>query len=54
VCSVDLPEALDLLALGTVADAVLDRVIPLGELVDEGIRPLAERRARGKIVVRPD
>jgi (R,R)-butanediol dehydrogenase/meso-butanediol dehydrogenase/diacetyl reductase len=54
VCSVDLPEAIDLLALGTVADAVLDRVIPLGELVDEGIRPLAERRARGKIVVRPD
>jgi (R,R)-butanediol dehydrogenase/meso-butanediol dehydrogenase/diacetyl reductase len=54
VCSVDLPEAVDLLALGSVADAVLDRVIPLGELVDEGIRPLAERRARGKIVVRPD
>jgi (R,R)-butanediol dehydrogenase/meso-butanediol dehydrogenase/diacetyl reductase len=53
VCSVDLPEAVDLLALGSVADAVLDRVIPLGELVEEGIRPLAERRARGKIVVRP-
>jgi len=54
VCSVDLPEAVDLLALGSVADAVLDRVIPLGELVDQGIRPLAERRARGKIVVRLD
>jgi len=54
VCSVDLPEAVELLSLGTVADAVLDRVIPLDELVDEGIRPLAERRARGKIVVRPD
>jgi len=54
VCSVDLPEALDLLAPGTVADAVLDRVIGLDELVDEGIRPLAERRARGKIVVRPN
>jgi threonine dehydrogenase-like Zn-dependent dehydrogenase len=53
VCGIDLPEAVDLLALGTVADAVLDRVIPLDELVDEGIRPLAERRARGKIVVRP-
>jgi len=54
VCSVDLPEAVDLLALGSVADAVLDRVIALEELVDEGIRPLVERRARGKIVVRPD
>jgi len=54
VCAVDLPEAVDLLALGTVADAVLDRVIPLDALVDEGIRPIAERRARGKIVVRPN
>ena len=54
VCGIDLPEAVDLLALGTVADVVLDRVIPLDELVDEGIRPLAERRARGKIVVRPN
>src|SRR5262249_4162090 len=54
VCSIDLPDAIDLLALGAVADAVLDRVIPLGELVAEGIRPLAERRARGKILVLPN
>jgi (R,R)-butanediol dehydrogenase / meso-butanediol dehydrogenase / diacetyl reductase len=52
VCAVDLPEAIDLLALGPIAEAVLDRVIPLDALVDEGIRPLAERTARGKIVVR--
>ena len=52
VCAVDLPEAIDLLALGPIAEAVLDRVIPLDALVDDGIRPLAERTARGKIVVR--
>lgn len=52
VCAVDLPEAIDLLALGTIAETVLDRVIPLDALVDEGIRPLADRTARGKIVVR--
>jgi threonine dehydrogenase-like Zn-dependent dehydrogenase len=52
VCAVDLAEAIDLLALGPIAEAVLDRVIPLDALVDDGIRPLAERTARGKIVVR--
>jgi threonine dehydrogenase-like Zn-dependent dehydrogenase len=52
VCAVDLPEAIDLLALGSIAPLVLDRVIPLDALVDDGIRPLAERTARGKIVVR--
>jgi (R,R)-butanediol dehydrogenase / meso-butanediol dehydrogenase / diacetyl reductase len=52
VCAVDLPEAIDLLALGPIADAVLDRVIPLDALVDDGIRALAEGMARGKIVVR--
>jgi len=33
------------------ADIVLDRVIALADLVDGGIRPLAERTARGKIIV---
>ena len=53
VCDVDLPEAVDLLARTSLAQTVLDRVIPLDALVDEGIRPLAERTARGKIVVDP-
>jgi (R,R)-butanediol dehydrogenase / meso-butanediol dehydrogenase / diacetyl reductase len=53
VCDVDLPESLDLLASSDVADVVIDRVIPLEHLVDEGIRPLAEGTARGKIVVAP-
>jgi len=33
------------------AATVLGDVIPLGDLVDGGLRPLAERKARGKIVV---
>jgi (R,R)-butanediol dehydrogenase/meso-butanediol dehydrogenase/diacetyl reductase len=53
VCDVDLPESLELLASSEVADVVIDRVIPLEELVEEGIRPLAEGTARGKIVVAP-
>ena len=53
VCDVDLPDALTLLASTDLADAVIDRVISLADLVDEGIRPLAEGTARGKIVVAP-
>jgi threonine dehydrogenase-like Zn-dependent dehydrogenase len=54
VCTVDLPESLELLARTNLAQIVLDRVIPLDLLVDEGIRPLVERTARGKIVVDPN
>jgi (R,R)-butanediol dehydrogenase/meso-butanediol dehydrogenase/diacetyl reductase len=53
VCDVDLPDALSLLENTNVADVVLDRVIDLDALVEEGIRPLAEGRAKGKIVVAP-
>jgi (R,R)-butanediol dehydrogenase / meso-butanediol dehydrogenase / diacetyl reductase len=53
VCDVDLPESLEIIAQGQLAEKVLDRVIPLGQLVDDGIRPLVERTARGKIVVDP-
>jgi len=53
VCAVDLPEAVALLSGSRIAEEVTDRVIGLDDLVEEGIRPLAERRARGKIVVDP-
>jgi threonine dehydrogenase-like Zn-dependent dehydrogenase len=53
VCDVDLPAALEILASSNLAGVVLDRVIPLDALVEEGLRPLAERTARGKIVVNP-
>lgn len=51
VCAVDLPAALELLATRTLAEHVLGGVIELEELVEAGIRPLAEGVARGKIVV---
>jgi (R,R)-butanediol dehydrogenase/meso-butanediol dehydrogenase/diacetyl reductase len=53
VCDVDLPESLEIMARTNVAETVLDRIIALDELVEQGIRPLAERTARGKIVVDP-
>jgi threonine dehydrogenase-like Zn-dependent dehydrogenase len=53
VCDVDLPESLSLLASSGIAEAVIDHVIRLEDLVDDGIRPLARGTARGKIVVAP-
>jgi (R,R)-butanediol dehydrogenase/meso-butanediol dehydrogenase/diacetyl reductase len=53
VCDSDIPAALDLLADGRVAAATAGPRIHLDALVDEGLRPLAERRAVGKILVVP-
>jgi (R,R)-butanediol dehydrogenase/meso-butanediol dehydrogenase/diacetyl reductase len=53
VCDVDLPESLSLLASSDIAEVVIDRVIALEDLVEQGIRPLAQGSARGKIVVAP-
>jgi threonine dehydrogenase-like Zn-dependent dehydrogenase len=51
VCDVDLPEALSLLQATDLADTVIDRVIDLDDLVEHGIKPLAQGSAAGKIVV---
>jgi threonine dehydrogenase-like Zn-dependent dehydrogenase len=51
VCREDLGEALTLLAGTPLAAAVLGDVIGLDDLVEGGLRPLAERKAHGKIVV---
>jgi threonine dehydrogenase-like Zn-dependent dehydrogenase len=51
VCGEDLAEAVSVLAGTALAASVLGAVIPLAGLVDGGLRPLAERKARGKIVV---
>lgn len=53
VCQEDLPDAVRLLGDTTITDLVVDRVIPLTELVDEGLQPLASRSATGKILVDP-
>jgi (R,R)-butanediol dehydrogenase/meso-butanediol dehydrogenase/diacetyl reductase len=51
VCGEDLAEAVSVLAGTPLAGAVLGDVIPLADLVEGGLRPLAERKAHGKIVV---
>jgi (R,R)-butanediol dehydrogenase/meso-butanediol dehydrogenase/diacetyl reductase len=51
VCDTDIPAALALLAESPVASVTAGPCIPLDELVAEGLRPLAERRATGKILV---
>jgi len=51
VCADDLPEALEVLASSQLASLVVDRVITLDHLLDEGIEVLAARQAKGKIVV---
>jgi len=53
VCDSDLPAALELLATTDVATVTAGPTIPLEALVDDGLRPLAERRASGKIRVAP-
>lgn len=53
VCADDMPEALDLLADGTLAALTLDRVIGLDALVPEGLEALVQRRLRGKVLVDP-
>ena len=51
VCGEDLSEAVSVLATTQLARTVLGDVIPLGDLVEAGLRPLAERKAHGKIIV---
>jgi (R,R)-butanediol dehydrogenase/meso-butanediol dehydrogenase/diacetyl reductase len=53
VCDSDIPAALELLATSDVAPVAAGARIPLDALVEEGLRPLAERRAGGKILVNP-
>ena len=51
VCDSDIPAALSLLADSDIAATTAGPRIPLEALVEEGLRPLAERRAAGKILV---
>ncbi len=47
----DLGDSLEVLRTTDLFDVVVEKLIPLEKLVDEAIRPLAERRAKGKVVV---
>lgn len=53
VCDVNLPAAVELLAGTDLAAETKDGTIPMSNLVDGGIRPLADRTARGKVLVDP-
>jgi (R,R)-butanediol dehydrogenase / meso-butanediol dehydrogenase / diacetyl reductase len=53
VCDADIPAALELLAGSDVAAVTAGPRISLDALVEDGLRPLAERRAPGKILVNP-
>jgi (R,R)-butanediol dehydrogenase / meso-butanediol dehydrogenase / diacetyl reductase len=53
VCDTDIPAALELLAGSDVAAVTAGPRIPLDALVEDGLQPLAERRATGKILVTP-
>jgi len=53
VCGQDIPEALELLTDGRIAGLLLDRVIGLEALVDDGLEALVSGRAAGKILVDP-
>ena len=53
VCDSDIPAALELLAGSDVAAVTAGPRIPLDALVEDGLQPLAERRAAGKILVTP-
>jgi (R,R)-butanediol dehydrogenase/meso-butanediol dehydrogenase/diacetyl reductase len=51
VCGEDLAQAVTLLATTPLAATVLGDVIAMTDLVEGGLRPLADRTAKGKIVV---
>jgi (R,R)-butanediol dehydrogenase / meso-butanediol dehydrogenase / diacetyl reductase len=51
VCGTDLPEALRMLAETAIAERVVEGVIELGRIVPDGLVPLADGSAKGKILV---
>jgi (R,R)-butanediol dehydrogenase/meso-butanediol dehydrogenase/diacetyl reductase len=53
VCDQDMPRALALLAERRLSARLLDRVVPLDEVVAAGLEPLTAGVAKGKILVAP-
>ena len=53
VCDTDLPAALALLTDRPLSPVLVDRVVSLESVVDEGFEPLAAGTTRGKIIVDP-
>jgi (R,R)-butanediol dehydrogenase/meso-butanediol dehydrogenase/diacetyl reductase len=53
ICDSDMPAALELLAGSDIAAVTAGPRIGLEALVEDGLRPLAEWRATGKVLVTP-
>ena len=53
VCDSDLPAALDLLTTRPLSALLVERVVALSDVVEDGFEPLAAGAARGKILVEP-
>jgi (R,R)-butanediol dehydrogenase/meso-butanediol dehydrogenase/diacetyl reductase len=53
VCDTDLPAALELLSRRPLSAALVDRVVPLEDVVEQGFEPLAAGSAHGKLLVAP-
>jgi hypothetical protein len=51
VLSTDLPEAVAILTSPGLGENAVERFVPLEAFLDQGLLPLAEGRACGKIVV---
>ncbi|WP_457190772.1 zinc-dependent alcohol dehydrogenase [Nocardioides sp. P5_E3] len=53
VCGDDLPAALDLLTRRDLGSSMVDRVVRLDDVVDQGLRPLSTGDVTGKVLVDP-
>ncbi len=53
ICATDLPRALELLARSDLDEHVVDRVIPLESLVEDGLLAMAGHQVHGKVVIDP-
>jgi (R,R)-butanediol dehydrogenase/meso-butanediol dehydrogenase/diacetyl reductase len=51
VCATDLPEAVELLTAQPLSEIVVDKVIDLERVVEDGLEAMAAGRAHGKVVI---
>lgn len=54
VCGTDLPAALDILASWPLSEQLVGDIVSLDRVVEDGLEPLLEGRARGKTLVEPN
>ncbi len=52
VCATDIPAALEILKEPKIRREVVDRIVSLEDAIDQGLRPLAEGKVSGKVLIR--